>query len=134
MLALVANVAGAASEAVDPDKLPMEKCSSIVYAPAFLNKYPKAPAACLEVRVYKGQRYMKIKGKVYVVDKNAVTVAFYDPYGNDLGTVTVSGPNYPTVFFDGKNVAFPDLKTGEKLTIWVPESIFSEKAVAMSGG
>jgi hypothetical protein len=124
-LSLASGVATAASQAVDPEKLPMEKCSSIHYNQAFLDKNPKAPAACLEVRVYKGHRYMKVQGKVYIANADSLTVTFLDEGGNDLGTVTIKGPKSHSVLFNGKKVAFANLQTGEKLTFWVPESVFS---------
>jgi hypothetical protein len=124
-LSLAASVAGAASPAIDTDKLPMEKCSSIHYGKAFLEKYPKAPAACQEVRVYKGHRYMKLQGKVYIVDKDSLTLTFLNVSGDDLGTLTIKGPKAPSVIFNGKKVGFTALQTGEVLTFWVPESVVS---------
>jgi hypothetical protein len=43
-----------AEEAVNPDTLPGIECPSLRYSEDFLQKYPKAPAACPEARVYKG--------------------------------------------------------------------------------
>jgi hypothetical protein len=127
-VSLASSVASAASQSVDVDKLPMERCSTIHYGKAFLEKHPKAPAACMEVRVYEGHRYMKVQGKVYIVDKDSLTVAFLDEFGNDLGTVTIKGQNAPSVIFNGKKVGFTALQTGEKLTFWVPESVFSAES------
>jgi hypothetical protein len=53
-----------AAETVNPDTLPGIECSSLRYSEDFLQKYPTAPAACLEARVYKGQTYMKVKAKM----------------------------------------------------------------------
>ena len=44
-----------AAKAVNPDTLPKVECTSLRYSDDFLQKYPKAPAACLEARVYKGE-------------------------------------------------------------------------------
>ena len=126
-LSLAASVATAASKAVDPDKLPKEDCSSVHYTQAFLDKYPKAPAACLEVRVYKGHRYMKVKGKVYIADKDKLTVTFQDEFGNALSTLTVNNPKSHRVIIDGKEVQFANIQTGEVLTFWVPGSMFSDQ-------
>ena len=81
-----------AAEAVDPDTLPRVECSSLHYSEDFLQKYPRAPAACLEARVYKGQTYMKVKAKLYVSDKPMLSVALMDPYGDTLGTVLIQKP------------------------------------------
>ena len=131
-LSLVSGVTTAASQTVDPDKLPKVECSSLRYSKEFLAKYPKAPAACLEARVYKGKTYMKVKGKVYIVDKSTPTVAIMDGYGNTLGTVTVKNPKSLRVIVNGKEVDFAHLRTNEELTFWVPESMFSAQPAAAS--
>jgi hypothetical protein len=131
VLSLVSGLATAASKTVYPDKLPKVECSSLRYSKEFLDKYPKAPAACQEARVYKGTTYMKVKGKLYVVDKPTLSFAFEDPYGNTLGTITVKNPKL-RVIIDGKEMTVDHLKTNQELTFWVPESIFSPQSAAAS--
>jgi len=123
-LSLVSSVTLAATKAVDPDKLPKVECSALVYSKEFLDKYPRAPAACLDARVYRGETYLKVKGKVYILEKPMLAVAFMDPFGNTLGSVTVSDLKL-RVIVNGKEVNVSDLRTGEELTFWVPESIFA---------
>ena len=131
VLSLVSSVATAASKTVDPDKLPIVECSSLRYSKEFLDRYPNAAAACLEARIYKGETYMKVRGKVYIQDKPTLSVAFMDPYGNTLGTVSVSDLKL-RVIVDGKEVDVADLRTDEELTFWVPESMFSAEPTAAS--
>ena len=50
VLSLFSGVTTAASSAVDPNQLPKVECSSLRYSQEFLDKYPRAPAACLEAR------------------------------------------------------------------------------------
>jgi hypothetical protein len=114
-----------AAEAVDPDTLPRVECSSLHYSKDFLQKYPRAPAACLEARVYKGQTYMKVKAKLYVNDKPMLSVALMDPYGDTLGTVLVQKPQSLRVLINGKEEDAFDLHRDEEVTLWVPESVFS---------
>jgi hypothetical protein len=130
VLSLVSGLATAASNTVDPDKLPKVECSSLRFSKEFLDKYPKAPAACLEARVYKGQTYMKVKGKVYVVDKPTVTMAFMDSHGNALGTVPVRDPKSLRVIINGQEKDVAHLRKDEELTFWVPESMFSGQSTA----
>jgi hypothetical protein len=119
-----------AAEPVDPDTLPRVDCSSLRYSHDFLQSYPKAPAACLEARVYKGETYMKVKAKVYVSDEPMLSVALMDPYGDTLGTVLVRKPLSLRVLVNGKEVDVFDLHRDEELTFWVPESMFSAQPVA----
>lgn len=130
VVSLASSVTIAAAQDVDPAKLPRVECSSLRYSKEFLDRYPKAPAACLEARVYKGEKYLKVKGKVYILDSPTLSVSLMDPYGNTLGTVTVRDSRLH-VIIDGKEVEVAALLPEEELTFWVPESIFSaEPAVA----
>jgi hypothetical protein len=119
-----------AAEAVNPDTLPRVECSSLRYSEDFLQKYPKAPAACLEARVYKGQTYMKVKAKVYVGEDPMLSMEIMDSYGNTLGTVLVGKPKSLRVLVNGKEVNAFDLHRNEALTVWVPQSMFDAQAVA----
>lgn len=129
VLSLVSGVTNAASQTVNPDTLPKVDCSTLRFSPEFLNKYPKAPSACLEARVYKGQTYMKAKGKVYVAgDEAPISVALEDAYGNSLGTIPVKNPKAVRVIINGKRVDVAHLKVNQELTFWVPESLFAPPA------
>jgi hypothetical protein len=131
VISLVSSVTIAASKTVDPYKLPKVECSSLHYSEAFLYRYPNAPAACLEARVYKGETYVEVKGKVYILDNPTLSVALLDPYGNTLGTVTVRDSKL-RVIVNGKEVDVADLRTDQELTLWVPESIFSAETAEAS--
>jgi hypothetical protein len=130
-ISLVSSVTIAASKPVDPYKLPKVECSSLHYSETFLDRYPHAPAACLEARVYKGETYVEVKGKVYILDNPTLSVALLDPYGNTLGTVTVRDSKL-RVIMNGKVVNVAELRTDEAITLWVPESIFSADPTAAS--
>jgi len=124
-LMLVSGLTTAATPSrVDPNKLPKVECAALRYSADFLAKYPKAPAACMEARVYKNQTYIKVSGKVYVADKETPSVAFMDSYGNALSTVTIKDPGALRVILDGNEVDFATLRVGQALTFWVPESVF----------
>jgi hypothetical protein len=113
-----------AAEAVNPDTLPRIECSALRYSQDFLQKYPTAPSACLEARVYKGQTYMKVKAKVYVGEEPMLSVDLMDSYGNTLGTVLVRKPESLRVLINGKEVNASDLHRDEQVTVWVPQSMF----------
>jgi hypothetical protein len=123
VLALCSGATNAA-EAVNPDTLPKIECSSLRYSKDFLQNYPKAPAACLEARVYKGVTYLKVKAKVYVKEEPMLSIDLMDSYGNTLGTVPVQKPQSLRVIINGKEVGASDLQRDEAVTIWVPQSMF----------
>jgi hypothetical protein len=123
VLALCSGATNAA-EAVNPDTLPKIECSSLRYSKDFLQNYPKAPAACLEARVYKGVTYLKVKAKVYVKEEPMLSIDLMDSYGNTPGTVPVQKPQSLRVIINGKEVGASDLQRDEAVTIWVPQSMF----------
>jgi len=114
-----------AAESVNPEALPRVECSSLRFSDDFLKKYPKAPAACREARIYKGETYMKVQATVYVKKEPMLSLDIMDAYGNTLGTALVKQPKSLLVLVDGKAIDVFDLHRNEKVTVWVPESIFS---------
>jgi hypothetical protein len=114
---------GTTFAAVDPDKLPQVACSDLKFSPAILAKYPKAPAACLDARVYKGHRYAKFEAKVYISSPQFMTVELLDASGATVTTFSFK-PGAGTVqgvHVNGKLRKFSDMAVGEKLTFWVSE-------------
>ncbi|HXC21841.1 MAG TPA: hypothetical protein VNV13_10190 [Steroidobacteraceae bacterium] len=109
--------------AIDPDKLPQVSCSDLQFSKAFLAKYPKAPGACQDARVYKGQRYAKFVAKVYISSPQFMTVELLDSSGATVTTFSFK-PGAGTVqgvHVNGKFEKFSDMSVGEKLTFWVSE-------------
>jgi hypothetical protein len=112
---------GASLAAVKPDKLPQVPCSSLQFGAAFLEKYPKAPLACLDARVYKGERYAKFEAKVYISSPDFMTVQMLDASGKTVTTFSFKPGPDQGVHVNGQLRKFHDMAVGEKLTIWVSE-------------
>jgi hypothetical protein len=111
--------------AVDVDKLPQVPCSSLHFSKAFLAKYPQAPSACQDARVYKGQRYAKFEAKVYISSPEFMTVNLLDAAGNTVTTFSFKPAPGTGVHVNGQLRKFSDMSVGEKLTIWVSEKRMS---------
>jgi hypothetical protein len=118
---------GSSFAAVDPDKLPQVPCSSLHFGAAFLAKYPKAPEACQDARVYKGKRYAKFEAKVYISSPQFMTIQMLDSTGATVTTFSFKPGPDQGVHMNGQLRKFHDMAVGEKLTIWV-----SEKRMAAS--
>ena len=110
-----------AQHALDVDKLPKVECSDLHFSKAFLAKYPKAPQACQEARVYKGQRYAKFQAKVYLNSADRTTVTLVDAAGNDVDTFSIKPGPDSKIKMQDHEVSFKDLQKGETVTFWVPE-------------
>jgi hypothetical protein len=114
-----------AQHALDTDKLPKVECSDLHFSKAFLAKYPKAPQACLEARVYKGQKFGKFTAKVYLNSKDRTTVTLVDANGNDVDTFSIKPGPESSVMMQDHEVKFHDLQKGEKITFWLSEKRMS---------
>jgi hypothetical protein len=116
---------GTAFAAINPEKLPQVPCSSLHFGAAFLAKYPQAPAACQDARVYKGQRYAKFEAKVYISSPQFMTVNLLDAAGNTVTTFSFKPRPGQGVHVNGDLRKFSDMAVGEKLTLWVSEKRMS---------
>jgi hypothetical protein len=110
-----------AAKRIDPDKLPQVACSDLHFSAAFLAKYPKAPAACLDARVYNGRRYAKFQAKVYISDPAFMTVQMLDSTGTTVTTFSFKPAPGQGVHVNGQLRKFHDMSIGDVLTIWVSE-------------
>ena len=124
-LPLAIGMQQANAQKVDPDKLPKVACSELTFSQAFLSKYPKAPAACQEARVYQGKRYAKFSGKVSKKDESALSVQVNNVAGDAIDTLSVKPSTTATVIVNGERVKLSDLKSGDPITIWVAETRFA---------
>lgn len=107
--------------AINPDNLPQVACSDVKWGAAFLAKYPQAPGACQDARVYKGQTYAKFVAQIYISSPQFMTVQLLNSAGATVTTFSFKpGPNQG-VHVDGKLRPFHDMAVGEKITIWVSE-------------
>jgi len=129
-LALIAPVSFAWAQKVDPNTLPKVDCNAFKYSSAFLDKYPKAPAACLEGRVYEGTTYAKFNAKIYINNlPDYVTLQLMNVSGTMITTFSVKPQGGGTFYIDGKETPAADLKAGQQLTLWVPESRMEVKVL-----
>ena len=114
----------ASAQKIDPNKLPKVNCTDLVYSQKFLAQYPKAPAACLEARVYKGQRYAKFTAKVFIPGAEIITVQLLNVAGDPLTTVSFKPSPAARLVVNGKTEAWSELQKGDQVSIWVNEKRF----------
>ncbi len=118
-----------AAKPVDPETLPKVECSALKFGAAFLAKYPKAPAACLEGREYKGKRYAKFEAKVYISDPEFMTVQLLNAAGDMVTAFSFKPAPNQHVKVEGKDKDFHHVAVGDKLTFWVPEDRMTAEAL-----
>ncbi|MBS1201189.1 MAG: hypothetical protein H6R27_1867 [Proteobacteria bacterium] len=115
LAALVVPAMAMAEEAKGPS------CFDIKYSLDFLNAYPQAPSICEEVKVVDGVKYARMDATVVKQEKGVTTVAFKDVFGNKLMNLSVEAVEGSMANVGGKEVAWKDLKAGDKLSFFLPE-------------
>jgi hypothetical protein len=66
----------------NPDTLTRVACSDLQFSQAFLQRYPQAPAACIEAREAKdGTCYAKFHARVFLNSSDRTTVNILDASG-----------------------------------------------------
>jgi hypothetical protein len=98
----------------------------VQYNKEFLAKYPDAGAACQEVKVIAGQKWARFNAEVKGNVDSHITVDFLNssskPMENPLTFVYT--PDATLTLDNGKAKAASNVKKGEKVVVWVPESRF----------
>jgi hypothetical protein len=124
-LALVAPISITWAVPPNVDSLPRIPCTQIRFSHAFLERYPRAPAACQEGRVYNGQNWAKFSARVFLNSADRTTVQFLNMGGTPIETFSFRPSPGATLTLDGNTRRFTDLRPGDQLTLWVPESRMS---------
>jgi len=114
----------------DPGTLPKVSCDDIHYSEAFLQRFPRAPAACLEGRVYKGEKWAKFNAKVYLVNlPDFITVEMLDVAGNPISTFSFKPPPSEKIVVNGNGISFSEVKRGDVITFWKSEKRLEAKTM-----
>jgi len=118
----------------DPSSLPKVSCDDIQYSEAFLQRYPKAPASCIEARIYNGEKWAKFKAKVYLVKlPDFITVEMLDVAGTPVETFSLKpDPKDKIVLDAGRSMSFSEDKAGDVITFWKSEKRLDAKAMPTS--
>ena len=123
-LALIAALSVAwGAKPVDPESLTKISCSDIHFGKAFLERYPQAPAACIEGRADAGgSHYAKFNAKVYLNSADRTTVQLLDSKGDTKTTFSFRPKKNASITMNGKKTRIQDLKQGDEISFWVPEA------------
>jgi hypothetical protein len=119
---LVCVAALGTSMAISADAPVALKCSDITWNAELLAKYPRTPAACLEVAVRDGKKYARFEAKVMAVGAESVTVQFLNVAGQKGRPISIQPSATGRVDVDGQKIPYSQLVKGQKITFWVPES------------
>jgi hypothetical protein len=98
-------------------------CDSFLYSEKFLARFPKAPAACQEVKTQNGEKWVHFEGQITAIQGNEVTTSFMDDFNHPVVTVNVTAADAKqAVVLNGQEGKWSDIKVGQKISLWMPES------------
>ena len=107
---------------------PKLNCTKDVqYGQAFLAKFPDAGSACQEVKVVQGEKWVRFDAQVKHNKDNRLTVDLLNQKGDHTGNpMTFIYTPDATLTLEKKKVvkAAAEVKEGERVMVWVPESRF----------
>jgi hypothetical protein len=115
-------------------------CSKdITYGKEFLAKFPDAGAACQEVRVVHGEKWVRFDAEVKHNKDLRITVDFLNTKQQHTGSpMTFEYTPDATLMLDNQKVkSASKVEKGDKVWIWVPESrfgLYAEPGAAESKG
>lgn len=122
---LLCGVAAAPSGAVVQETKNRQQLTCIrdvVYSPQFLQRYPRAPAACREVVMKDGQKWIRFEAEVLSVRGDQVTANFIDEFNRVIATLTfVADPTAP-VIVNGLEMTYKSIMNGDTLSFWMAEN------------
>ena len=133
LLVIPVGLAMADTPLSNPDTLPKVSCNDLHYSSEFLQRYPKAPAACIEARVANGEKYAKFNAKVYLVKlPDFITIEWLDVAGMPTSTFSLKPPPGEQIVVNGKSMPISEVKPGDTITLWIPEKRFEARALPAS--
>jgi hypothetical protein len=94
----------------------------ITYSEEFLARYPRAGAACREVQMRNGEKWVRFEAEIAGVKGDEITTNFIDEFKNPISTIVFKANPGAKLNINGTEVDFDHLKPGDKLDLWWPQS------------
>jgi hypothetical protein len=105
-----------------PNQKELSCIKDVTYSEAFLRKYPMAGAACREVKIQNGEKWVRFVAKIADVNGHQFTANFLGEFGHTVQTVTFVANAGDKFTLNGKDVDIAAMKPGDTLDFWWPES------------
>jgi hypothetical protein len=121
--ALIAPLSVAWAQTINPDRMTRLACSDLHFSEAFLQRYPQAPAACIDARQdQNGSKWAKFHARVFLNSTDRTTVNLLDASGAMKTTFSFRPRPGATIQINGRHTRITSLRPGDELDFWVPES------------
>jgi len=111
------------TEADTQGEQPKLSCiKDFTFSHEFLARHPNAGAACREVAMKGGVKWVRFEAEITKVANHQVTANFIDSYNNSVATVTFQASPDARLEVNGTQTPYGKLKPGDQLTVWMPEN------------
>ena len=112
--------------AVAEDQPKLSCVKDVKYSEEFLAKFPDAASACQEVKVVQGEKWVRFDAQVKNNKDNRMTVDLLDQKQEHTGKpMTFEYTPDATLTLANKKIKpASEVKGGDKVMVWVPESRF----------
>jgi hypothetical protein len=94
-------------------------CQRVQFSEEVLNRFPKAPQACLDVINRDGQDYAVIKAQLDSVSGNTLRVRIKQPDGSYAAATNIKASPERRVLVNGQPVRVSDLAPNQELTAYI---------------
>ena len=109
--------------AINPDRMTRLQCSDLHFSEAFLQRYPQAPAACIDARQDQdGTKWAKFHARIFLNSSDRTTVNLLDASGALKTTFSFRPRPGATIQHNGRKTPITSLVPNDELDFWVPES------------
>jgi hypothetical protein len=121
--ALIAPLSVAWAQSINPDRMTRIACSDLHFSEAFLQRYPQAPAACIDARqAQDGTKWARFHARIFLNSTDRTTVNLLDASGAMKTTFSFRPRPRATIQVNGRTTPITSLRPGDELDFWVPES------------
>lgn len=117
VVAAIAALVASAAFAQNP-----RDCGAVAFSEEVLERFPRAPEACLDVISRDGQEYAVFNARLTQVRGNTMRVRFHHPDGSLGPTTSITTPRDFRVLIDGEPTRISDLAPNQDLKAYVQVS------------
>jgi hypothetical protein len=94
----------------------------ITFHQEFIKSYPGVAAACKEVSLKDGQKWVRFDAKIRSLSKDQLTADFTNAMDSTVQTVVFKPKPDARLTVNGSEAKLSSLKSGDTLSVWMPES------------
>ena len=114
------------TQVTDNPQIRKASCAEVAWQKELLLQYPMITEACQEVVISDGEKWARFTGEfVERHDDGSIRTTIDDRHGKSLGQFNLMPAPDQRVLIDGQRVRFSQLKPGQELNFYVPESRYA---------